>query len=191
MNAGRHRQQQSETLPIYDISQMNLAQILNQLRYKQWADSRTLEATALIDSERFPSEIEFARQQLNHMVRVEEVFRARLLGNKEPHSSSNSEVVPMLEQLSKRILESNDWLRTYAESIPPEKMVEKIHFHFLDGKGGTMTREEVLFHLVNHGTYHRGAIGRALDLAGGLRPADTYTVFVHAMEPGRRGGICP
>ena len=191
MNAGRHRQQQSETLPIYDISQMNLAQILNQLRYKQWADSRTLEATALIDSERFPSEIEFARQQLNHMVRVEEVFRARLLGNKEPHSSSNSEVVPMLEQLSKRLLESNDWLRTYAESMPSEKLVEKIHFHFLDGKGGTMTREEVLFHLVNHGTYHRGAIGRALDLAGGLRPADTYTVFVHAMEPGRRGGICP
>jgi len=170
---------------------MNLAQILNQLRYKQWADSRTLEAVALIDLQRFPSEIEFARQQLNHMVRVEEVFRARLLGSKEPHSSSNSEVVPMLEQLSKRLLESNDWLRTYAESMPSEKLVEKIRFHFLDGQGGTMTREEVLFHLVNHGTYHRGAIGRALDLAGGLRPADTYTVFVHAMEPGRRGGSCP
>jgi uncharacterized damage-inducible protein DinB len=169
---------------------MHLAQILNQLRYKQWADSRTVEAMTLIDSERFPSEIAFARQQLNHMVRVEEVFRARLLGNAEPHSSSNSEVVPIFEELSKRLLESNDWLQTYAQSTPSEKLVEKIHFRFLDGKGGTMTREEVLFHLVNHGTYHRGAIGRALDLAGGLRPADTYTVFVHAVEPGRRGESC-
>jgi len=95
--------------------------------------------------------------------------------------------VPALEELSRRLSESNDWLQTYAKSLSSEKLVEKIRFRFLDGKGGTMTREEVLFHLVNHGTYHRGAIGRALDLAEGLRPADTYTVFVHAMEPGRRG----
>lgn len=174
---------------IYDILYMNSAQILNQLRYKQWADRRTLEAMTLIDLERYPTEIEFARQQLNHMVRVEEVFRARLLGDKDPHSSSNSEVVPMLEQLGRRLLESNDWLQTYVESTPSEKLVEEIHFRFFDGNGGTMTREEIIFHLVNHGTYHRGAIGRALDLAGGLRPADTYTVFVHATEPGRRGGV--
>jgi uncharacterized damage-inducible protein DinB len=166
---------------------MHLTQVLNQLRYKQWADGRTLDAVALIDVERFPLEIAFACQQLNHMVRVEEVFRARLLGNTEPHSSSNSELVPALGQLKQRLLASNDWLQTYVESIPSEKLVEEIRFRFLDGKSGTMTREEVLFHLVNHGTYHRGAIGRALDLAGGLRPADTFTVFVHAVEPGRRG----
>lgn len=170
---------------------MNLPQIKNQLRYKRWADKRTLEAVSLIDSGRFPSEVEFACQQLNHMVRVEEVFRARLIGNKEPHSSSNSELVPMFEQLNKRVLESNDWLQTYAESMTSKKLIEEIHFRFLDGKGGTMTCEEILFHLVNHGTYHRGAIGRALDLAGGLRPADTFTVFVHAMEPDRRGTIRP
>lgn len=171
---------------IDDTIQMHLTQILNQLRYKHWADSRTLSAVALIDSERFPSEIAFARQQLNHMVRVEEVFRARLLGDTEPHLTSNSEVVPVLKELSKRLLNSNNWLQTYAKSMPYEKLVEKIRFYFLDGKSGMMTREEVLFHLVNHSTYHRGAIGRALDFAGGLRPADTYTVFAHAMEPERR-----
>lgn len=171
------------------IFQMNLAQILNQLRYKQWADRRTLDAVTLIDSEQFSLEIEFAYQQLNHMVRVEEVFRARLIGNKEPHSSSNSEVLPRFEQLSKRLLESDDWLQTYAESMTSKKLAEEIHFRFLDGKGGMMTREEIFFHLVNHGTYHRGAIGRTLDLAGGLRPADTYTFFVHAIEPDRRGTI--
>lgn len=48
-------------------------------------------------------------------------------------------------------------------------------------------RLQGLYHLINHGTYHRGAIGHALDLAGAARPADTYTVFVHATELGRRG----
>ena len=38
-----------------------------------------------------------------------------------------------------------------------------------DGRDGGMTRQEILFHIVNHGTYHRGAIGHALDLAGAPR----------------------
>lgn len=161
--------------------------ILNQLRYKQWADGRTLDAVAQIDPERFPSEMAFARQQLNHLVRVEEVFRARLLGFAEPHTTTNSDVVPPLEELGHRLSESNGWLQTYVGSMPNDGFIEQIRFRFLDGQVGLMSREEVLFHLINHATYHRGAIGRALDLAGGIRPADTYTVFVHAMEPGRRG----
>jgi len=49
-----------------------------------------------------------------------------------------------------------------------------------------LSREEAIFHLINHGTYHRGAIGHALDRAEGSRPADTYTVFIHGAEPERR-----
>lgn len=48
------------------------------------------------------------------------------------------------------------------------------------------SREEAILHLVNHGTYHRGAIGHALDRADGNRPADTYTVFIRGAEPERR-----
>ena len=67
-----------------------------------------------------------------------------------------------------------------------EDLQQQVRFTFVDGKKGSMSREEVLYHLINHGTYHRGAIGHALDLANTTRPADTYTVFVHAAEPGRR-----
>jgi uncharacterized damage-inducible protein DinB len=166
---------------------MPSTQILNQLRYKHWADQRTLAAISLIDEQAFPAELAFARQQLNHMVRVEEVFRARLTGMPEPHASTNTEILPALGELGNRLSDSNGWLQRYAAALSPEMLGEIIHFRFLDGKTGSMTREEILFHLVNHGSYHRGAIGRALDMAGGLRPADTYTVFVHAVEPERRG----
>ncbi|WP_241077695.1 DinB family protein [Phytopseudomonas seleniipraecipitans] len=56
---------------------------------------------------------------------------------------------------------------------------------FVDGKQGMLSREEAIFHLVNHATYHRGAIGHALDLADANLPADTYTVFIHGAEPQR------
>lgn len=89
--------------------------------------------------------------------------------------------------MATRFTKANVWLQDYARTLPAEQLAQAIHFRFVDGQQGTMRRDEVLYHLINHGTYHRGAIGHALDLAGAARPADTYTVFVHAAEPGRRG----
>jgi uncharacterized damage-inducible protein DinB len=161
--------------------------LLDALRYKAWADRRILEAVAGIDAQSFPSAMAFARQQLNHMVRVEEIFRARLLATAEPHASTNSEVAPELADLGLRLSGSNEWLQSHVRSAPPAQLQESIRFTFTDGKPGLLSREEVIFHLVNHGSYHRGAIGHALDLANASRPADTFTVFIHSAEPQRRG----
>ncbi len=160
--------------------------LIQTFRYKQWADRRTLDAVATIDASKHPSSLAFARQQLNHMVRVEELFKARLLGKTEPHASTNTDVVPELDELDQRLSASNRWLAGYVEALSPDQLAEVRQFQFVDGKQGSMSRQEILFHLVNHGTYHRGAIGHALDLAGAVRPADTYTMFIHADEPGRR-----
>lgn len=157
------------------------------LKYKAWADGRTLDAVAQINRQTHAAQFDFARQQLNHMVRVEELFRARLTGHPEPHGSTNTPELPTLDELATRLTAANVWLQDYAQALPAEQLAQAIHFRFVDGQQGTMRRGEVLYHLINHGTYHRGAIGHALDLAGAARPADTYTVFVHAAEPGRRG----
>ena len=161
--------------------------LLDALRYKAWADRRTLDAVAQIDAQSFPSAMAFARQQLNHMVRVEEIFRARLLATEEPHSSTNSEAVPELADSGRRLAASNEWLQSYVRSASPDQLQEPVRFTFTDGKPGLLSREEAIFHLVNHGSYHRGAIGHALDLANASRPADTFTVFIHSAEPHRRG----
>ena len=153
------------------------------LRYNAWADRRTLDAVAAINA---PSFRAFALQQLNHMVRVEELFRARLAAEVEPHGSTNTEVVPALHELDDRLTASNAWLLDHFAASTPERLRENIRFTFTDGKPGCLSREEIAFHLINHGTYHRGAIGHALDLEGAARPADTYTVFIHASEPERR-----
>lgn len=58
--------------------------IHNTLQYKAWADRRALDAVAQLDPLAQHEALAFARQQLNHMVRVEEIFRARLLGEAAP-----------------------------------------------------------------------------------------------------------
>ncbi|NKF23334.1 DinB family protein [Solimonas marina] len=156
------------------------------LQYKIWADRRTLDAVARLDQRSASAAFAFARQQLNHMVRVEELFRARLIGAADPYASTNTHDVPQLTALDHRLMASNRWLQDYVRTLPPGEIGKYIRFAFVDGRNGMLTREEVIYHLINHGTYHRGAIGHALDLAGAHRPADTYTVFVHAAEPARR-----
>ncbi len=158
----------------------------NTLQYKAWADRRTLDAVAQLDPLKQYEALAFARQQFNHMVRVEELFRARLLGEPVPHDSTNTDTLPQLDELDRRLTAANRWLAAYLDGLTPGQLQEPIRFAFVDGKQGVLSREEAIFHLVNHGTYHRGAIGHALDWAGGNRPADTYTVFIHESEPERR-----
>lgn len=160
--------------------------LVESFNYKAWSDRRTLDAIARIDAEAFPASLAFALQQLNHMAIVEELFRARLLGEPAPHQQTNSEVVPGYDVLRRRLEDSAAWFAGYVAELPLERRGEWLRFRFADGRDGGMTRQEILFHIVNHGTYHRGAIGHALDLAGAPRPADTYTLYIHSAQPERR-----
>lgn len=160
--------------------------LIDAFKYKQWADRRTLDAAKGLEERDGSMAVSFIRQQLNHMVIVEELFRARLLGEETPHPTTNTEVVPALDELEVRLTQSNEWLSHYVTESASDMLNEQISFRFVDGKQGRLSRLEILFHVVNHGTYHRGAIGHALDLAKAVRPADTFTVFIHAEEPERR-----
>jgi len=153
--------------------------------YKRWADERTLRALENVDRDAFPDSYAFALQQLNHMVIVEELFKSRLTEGPTPHRSTNSEVVPEFDELSRRLMASCDWYAIYLFRHENEK--KQISFIFADGRRGMMTVEEILFHVVNHGSYHRGNIARALDLASVPHPIDGYGIYIHEKEPGRRG----
>lgn len=160
--------------------------LVHAFAYKQWADQRSLLAAQALDAQQEAAA--FVRQQFNHMLIVEELFRARLLGLAAPHAATNTAQLPPLAELEQRLMASNAWFAGQAASLEQAALDEFIHFRFADGQAGSMTRREILFHIINHGTYHRGAIGHALERAGAQRPADTYTVFIHASQPERRLG---
>lgn len=159
--------------------------------YKRWAMGRTLDAVRAVDAQAFPASVAFARQQLNHIAIVEELFRARLLGEAAPHAATNTAEVPALEELAARLEASDQWYAGHLAGMAPEQWDQTLRFRFADGRDGCMTRREILFHVLNHSTYHRGAIGHALDLARVPHPADTYTVFLHQTQPWRRDGVPP
>ena len=44
----------------------------------------------------------------------------------------------------------------------------------------------MLIHVVTHGAYHRGAIGRILAQLSVAPPRDVFTGYLHQSEPSRR-----
>lgn len=154
--------------------------------YKQWSDQRLFKAIAQINQEKYLDDYNFAKQQFNHMLIVEELFRSRLENKKALHTQTNTEVLPAFDELQQRIEHSHVWWIEFVENIQSDQIAEIIHFQFIDKKTGSLSIEEILFHIINHGTYHRGNIAHALHHAQVTHPADTYTVFIHQHEPERR-----
>ena len=157
---------------------------IHAFNYKKWADKRTLDAIEEIDRNVFPGSYAFVLKQLNHMVIVEELFKSRLLRKSAPHERTNTELVPEFTELKGRLLGSDCWYSSYVCEL--ESVEEQVSFTFSDGKKGMMTIEEVLFHILNHGSYHRGNIAHSLDLASVPHPIDGYGIYIHEREPQRR-----
>lgn len=154
--------------------------------YKQWSDQRLFRAIYQIDQSQFMQDYDFARQQLNHMIIVEELFRSRLEHNQSSHKQTNTSDLPTLDALQHRIAISDKWFIQFVQNLTMTQSLEILHFHFTDGKSGCLSIAEILFHMINHGTYHRGNIAHALHHAQVVHPVDTYTVFIHEVEPERR-----
>jgi uncharacterized damage-inducible protein DinB len=160
--------------------------VKKQFRYKAWANAEILGALARVDEARYPEQWKLAVRLMNHTHVVDRIFAAHLSGTAHPFKDTNTPETPALDQLRERISESDAWYQRHVEELDPGKLQESISFTFTDGDRGSMTREEILFHILAHGTYHRGNVGMVLSSCGVDRPKDTFTRFLHLVEEGRR-----
>ena len=102
--------------------------------------------------------------------------------------ATNTPETPPLDVLRTAIHALDAWYLDYVASLSQADGEAVLSFNFVDGDKGQMNRAEMLLHLVTHGGYHRGAIGRLLVQCGITPPRDTLTTFLHRSEPERRGG---
>ena len=109
-----------------------------------------------------------------------------MTGEKHGYTATNTPETPDLGELHFAVAETDGWFEKYVATISDQALAEKISFQFTDGDSGTMTREEMLFHVLSHGSYHRGNVGQVLKGISVAPPRDLLTKFLHVQEPGRR-----
>lgn len=129
-------------------------------RYKAWADDVFLLHVSRIPAVELtaPRPIVFGSliRTLNHACAMDYVWQCHLLGRSHGLTTRNPAHCPPMEELAARQRELDAWYVTYAATLSEEGLSEAVEFDFIGGGTGCMTRREILLHVVNHATYHRG-----------------------------------
>jgi uncharacterized damage-inducible protein DinB len=153
---------------------------------KSWANRELFDVLASITPTEHSTPLHTAIRTLNHIYVVDQIFRAHLLGEKHLYTATNTPETPELGELHFAVVETDLWFENYVSEIVDQALTESLSFQFTDGDSGRMTREEMLFHVLTHGAYHRGNVGQVLKGISVAPPRDLYTKFLHVQEPSRR-----
>jgi uncharacterized damage-inducible protein DinB len=163
-------------------------QFAKAFQYKKWANDELLMLGERQLSQLSESDAIFFVRILNHTTVVDSLFISRILGEPEKYHADNTLETPTLSEL-RQLMELNDsWLIRFTESVTTEELNRHISFTFVDGDAGQMTVEEILLHLLTHGSNHRGMASRVLAANNLERPKDTFSRYLHQIEPLRRQG---
>ena len=155
-------------------------------RYKAWANDELLSELEKLDPIAHQADRHTAIRIFNHTYVVDRIFAAHLSGGRHAYAAANTPETPALDELRAAVVESDRWYVEYAGRMTAALLAESIPFTFTDGENGRMSREEMLIHVVTHGGYHRGAIGRILAQLSVAPPRDLFTAYLHQSEPARR-----
>lgn len=151
-------------------------------RYKAWANTITFRTIlALPEAELLrprPTRFGNILHTLNHVCVIDEIFRAHLEGRGHNYTARNTEYTPPAALLWEQVQAIDSWYVAYAARLDAAALAETVRFDFVDGGAGAMTREAILLHVVNHGSYHRGFVGDMLYQVPAAFPANDLSVFL-------------
>ncbi len=151
--------------------------LLELLEFNAWATHKTLDAVHALSSEQlhrdlgssFPSIFE----TLVHTYGADRAWLGRLEG--QTPTRPDPEDYPDLLALKtawERTLER--WPGVVAALQDPQKVIA---YHSYDGNPFSSTLEEIVRHVVNHGTYHRGQVTTLLRQLGANAPSSDMILF--------------
>ena len=121
---------------------------------------------------------------LNHVYAMDDVWRAHLDGRAHGYTTRNLEACPPLADLGDQQRAMDAWFGGYADSLTDAKQAEVVNFRFIGGGSGALTRRDILLHVANHGTYHRGNVAAMMYQAGVAPPTTDLPVFLRNPSPG-------
>lgn len=158
------------------------------VRYKAWADDLLLAAVSGVPAGALaaPQPIVFGSliRTLNHAYAMDHVWQSHLLGKRHDLSTRNPEHHPGMEVLAAAQRKIDDWYIDYTGSLSDREAGEIVAFEFIGGGHGRMSRRDILLHVVNHATYHRGHVTAMLYQLDVAPPATDLPVFLRARPVG-------
>lgn len=166
---------------------MSLKQARTFARYNAWANQLIFDAMAKLPE----GEVLKSRQNLfgnmvntlNHNHAIDLIFQAHLQGRKHGFTTRNMPQMIPLDELWQQQQVIDRWYIDWSDVQTHQALDESVRFTFVGGGEGEMTRGEILFHVVNHTTYHRGFIADQFYQVPAKPPATDLPVFLRDARP--------
>jgi uncharacterized damage-inducible protein DinB len=151
-------------------------------RYTAWANS-LLYTTVGEQPERElikPQQLVFGNliRTLNHVYTIDLVWQAHLEGRAHGFTTRTPDVQASFADLRIAQAALDNWYIRYAEEMSDRAGEEIVDFTFIGGGEGSMTRVDILLHVVNHTTYHRGHIAAMIYQIPARPPVTDLPVFL-------------
>jgi uncharacterized damage-inducible protein DinB len=159
---------------------MNVEDFVSLYDFNAWADRRTLDACAALDDAQFVQDLGSSfpsvRDTLVHSMLVEWVWLERW-HNRAPDKYPTTEF-PNLASVRARWTEIERDLLTYISSLKAEDLPRIMRHKTMAGVPQAQPLSQMLQHLVNHGTYHRGQLATMLRQLN-AKPASTDLILFY------------
>jgi uncharacterized damage-inducible protein DinB len=143
--------------------------------YDAWANARTLNACAALAPEQFTrnlgSSFGSVRDTLVHIFGAQWIWLERLHGG-SPAGLPKPDAFPDIAAVRARWAEIEPNLLGYVRGLPAAKLDSVFEYRNLKGTLFSDRIWQILQHLANHGTYHRGQVTTLLRQLGAA-PAST------------------
>lgn len=131
-------------------------------RYNAWSNQLMFDAvTALPPGEAVKERKSLFKNMvhtLNHNYVIDAIWQAHLESRAHGYAARNTADYPPLAELREKQQAMDQWYIKWADALTDAALNEKVHFTLIGGNAGVMTRFEILQHVVNHTSYHRGFV---------------------------------
>jgi uncharacterized damage-inducible protein DinB len=160
---------------------MNLEDFHLLYEYNSWANRRTLDGCAALTDEQFTRDLNSSfrsvRDTLAHVCEVEWLWLERWHG-RSANSLRPGTDFPTLNSLRQRWNEVEPNLNAYVNALKPEDLSRVVEHKTTKGILQSAPLWQMLQHLVNHGTYHRGQVATMLRQLGAT-PNSSDLIFFY------------
>jgi uncharacterized damage-inducible protein DinB len=148
---------------------MNIDDIRLLYDFNTWANHRTIEACATLAPEQFTrdlaSSFRSVRDTLAHIYGAEWIWLERWHG-RTPSALPSAADFPDLESVRRRIVEIDRNLVDFAASLNADDLHRVVQYKTVAGAANAQPLWQMLQHLANHSTYHRGQVTTLLRQLG-------------------------
>lgn len=159
---------------------MTLDDVRSLYAYNRWANARFVEVIAGLDEDRAGARIESSFPSilgtLAHLIAAEWIWLRRWKGE-NPSTFPEWLTAPGLARLSAQLERIEAERDEFVSSLEASDLQAPLDYRTMNGEPQRTRLLDLLLHVVNHSTYHRGQLTTMLRQVGATPVATDYVYF--------------